>query len=1046
VDPETVRLPVAEGSDIRFVRLSRSQGLSSQRVTSMAQDDHGFLWFGTDYGVDRYDGYRFRVFASQADKAGGPLYVAESKLFIDRSGTLWVGSDDGLDRFDPVNESFVRHHPGRPSDLASPVHHIGQDRAGMLWVSTAGGLYRLDPTNGKTTHFRHDDTEPTSLSSDDVRSSGEDREGTFWVATRQGLDAFDRDHGRVTLHVPLAESRDFGFYEDHTGLFWVRYASGNGLAILNRATGHLTRYSFGREDLPSHPLTGVSSMLEDQDGALWIGTFSDGLLKYDRAHRRFIRYRNDPSNDHSLTENRITTLLQDREKNIWVAFGATAPAYFSTQRASFEVLPLDSRNPDNLGEALVNGIYEDREGTVWMGTTGALVRLDRKSGRLSHIAVPGGGVASDVICMVEDAAGALWIGTSGQGLYRRSPGSDHLTAFRHSNTDPRSLSNDLVIVFLIDHAGTLWVGTGDGLDRFNADTQNFTTFRHSAAGESNTIRDMAEDSTGALWVGTALSGVQRFDPHSGSFTPLGQAQQQSALVRPWLNSVLMDHTGSIWIATQNGLDDFDPRTGQLEHYTTKDGLPSLNVDCVLEDSAGGLWLGSGAGVSHFDPHRKVFTNYTQADGLPGPDFNGWHACFRSRSGEMFIGGFSGAVAFRPDQVVTAASFAPSVALSSFQLFGKPVTPGPGSLLKRPIDLTDQLTLAHAQNSFAFEFAALSFTNPATNRYRYKLEGLDPNWHEVGSDQRYASYTTLPPGRYRFRVQGATIRGPWSEPGVAVDISITPAWWASWWFKTLCAIAALFIILALSFLRVHQVAARVRGRLEERMAERERIARELHDTLLQSIQGLILRLHVAVDRIPKGEPSREMLDRALERAEQVVDEGRVRVKALRAPAGSVLRLPQAVARIVEQLAPADASPFSITVEGGVRELDPIVREEVVLLAREALANAYRHAKAGKIEAEISYADDGLVVRIRDDGQGIDSAVLRGGQPGHFGLLGMRERAKKIHARLGIWSKPGAGTEVEIRVPATIAYRESARRSWHKPWWRRASTLEARDAVP
>jgi ligand-binding sensor domain-containing protein len=264
VDPDVHHLPVVDLDDIRFVRLKRSQGLSSQRVTSIAQDDHGFLWFGTDYGVDRYDGYRFRVFTSQPDERGNPLYIAESTLFMDRSGTLWIGSMYGLGRYDPDSESFVHYRLARGSDSESWVHHISQDRAGMLWISTERGLYRLDATSGKTIHYTHDNADGASLSSDDIRSSGEDREGTLWISTGEGLDEFDREHGRVTLHVPLPEKRDFGFYEDRAGVFWVRYASGNGLAILNRATRHLARYSFGREDLPSHPLTGVSLMLEDQ--------------------------------------------------------------------------------------------------------------------------------------------------------------------------------------------------------------------------------------------------------------------------------------------------------------------------------------------------------------------------------------------------------------------------------------------------------------------------------------------------------------------------------------------------------------------------------------------------------------------------------------------------------------------------------------------------------------------------------------------------------------------------------------------------------------
>jgi len=1023
VDPETIHLPIIEGSDIRFVRLKRSQGLSSQRVTSMAQDSHGFLWFGTDYGVNRYDGYRFRVFTSQRDDRGNPPYIAESKLFVDRSGTLWIGSMYGLGRYDPDSESFVHYPLAIGSDSESWVHHITQDRAGTLWLSTERGLYRLDPTSGKTTHYLHDNADGLSLSSDDIKSSGEDREGKFWIATSEGLDEFDREHGRVTLHVPLPEKRDFGFYEDSAGAFWLRYASGNGLAILNRTTGHLTRYSFGREDLPTHPLTGVSSMLEDQDGTLWIGTFSDGLLKYDRAHQRFIRYRNDPENAESLAENRITTMQQDREKNIWIGFGATEPAFFSTRAAAFEVLPFDSSNPDNLGEALVNAIYEDRAGVVWMGTTGALVRFDRKTGRLTHIAVPGHGIASDVLSIVEDAAGALWVGTSGQGLYRRSPGSERLTAFRHSDTNPASLSDDTVPGLLVDSTGTLWVGTMNGLDRFNPGTQNFTTFRSSGEAETNMFSDIVEGPRGALWAGGFLAGVLQFDPRSGSFTPFSRPEPHGP--RMWLNRVLIDHAGSIWIATPHGLDHFDPGSRLLAHYTEKNGLPSTAVNCILEDSSGGLWLGTGVGVSHFDPRREIFTNYTRADGLPGLDFIGWHACFRSGNGEMFIGGFSGAVAFRPERLAAAASYAPSVALTSFQLFGKPITPGLGSTLKRAIDYTDQVTLSHDQNSFAFEFAALSFTDPASNRYRYKLEGLEPSWHEVGSEQRYAAYTTLPAGTYNFRLQGATIRGPWSEPGLAVRIDIKPAWWNAWWFKALVALLLIASAAGLYLLRVRQISRQFAIRLEERVTERTRIARELHDSLLQGVQGLMIRLHAVRELLP-GRPAdaAQVLRGALQCGDQAIAEGRAAVQDLRATTLAPSDLAQALMALGPELLPEGAAQqpsYHVLVEGKSRPLMPLVRDEIYRIAREAVRNAVQHARARRIEVELVYGEQSFSLRVRDDGIGVDANVLEASRRGgHWGLQGMHERAKSFGAHLEMWSEHGAGTELLLEIPATTAY--------------------------
>jgi signal transduction histidine kinase len=682
----------------------------------------------------------------------------------------------------------------------------------------------------------------------------------------------------------------------------------------------------------------------------------------------------------------------------------------------------------------VDAIYEDRAGIVWMGTTGALVRLDRRSGRLTHIAVPGHGVASDVLSMIEDAAGALWIGTSGQGLYRRLPGSGQMTAYRHTDADPASLSDDTVVRLLIDHAGTLWVGTMNGLDRFDPATQSFTTFRLSGEDELSMFADVVEDSHGALWVGGYFSGVLRFDPSSGSFTAMSRPQQYGA--RPWLNRVLVDHAGSVWMSTQHGLDHFDPGSGWRAHYTEKDGLPSTAVNCILEDSSGGLWLGTSAGLSHFDPVRQVFTNYTQADGLPGLDFIGWHACFRSDSGEMFIGGFSGAVAFRPEKVAGAASYSPPVALTSFQLFGKPITPGPGSILQRAIDYTDRETLTHDQNSFAFEFAALSFSNPATNRYRYKLEGLDSTWQEVGSDRRYATYTTLPPGEYRLRVQGATIRGPWSEPGLAMRITIVPAWWQSWRFEVVAGILVLLAMAALYALRVRQLHRQFEIRERARDSERTRIARELHDTLLQSFQGVLLRFRTAHTLLStRPVEAREILESAIGQAREALTEGRQAVQGLRSPPADSYEFAEAIRTLGKELASDPAhggtTELRLNVEGTPRALRPLVRDEIYRIASEGLRNAYHHAVASRIEVQIDYGERRFEVRIRDNGKGMDPEFGTHEAPlGHFGLRGMRERAREIGSKFRIWSAPGVGTELELSVPDSIAYgtAQRARYSW------------------
>jgi ligand-binding sensor domain-containing protein/signal transduction histidine kinase len=1040
-----IRLPVVEGSDIRFVRLKRSLGLSQQRVSSILQDDKGFLWFGTVFGLNRYDGYHFRVFKTDPGNPDSLCDVAISSLFKDRAGSLWVGCNYGLDRYDPLTETFVHYRlPATSGHLGGwfegNVHHISEDRTGLLWLSTLDGLYGLDPATGTIVHFRHDSADPFSLGSDDVRSSGEDRSGTFWVATRNGLDAFDPAKGRVTEHVPLPEERDFSFFEDRTGVFWILYASGNGLAVLDRKTMHLTRYSFGRDDLPTHPLTGVSSMVEDQNGALWIGTFSDGLLRFDRAQKRFIRYRNEPSDGMSLPEDRITTLFEDREGNLWIGLGTTEPAFFSTRRLPFEVLPFDSGNPDNLGEKMVNAVYEDGAGIIWMGTTGALVRFDRRAGRYTHMTVPGNGIASDVLSIVEDRSGALWIGTSGQGLYRRSPGSDRLTAFRHRDTDATSLSNDTVLRLLVDHGGTLWAGTLDGLDRFNPATQTFTVFREVEGSSGNNYGDLVEDSRHTLWAGT-YSGLARFDPQSGRFTSHRDPRRS---VR--IGSLFIDHTGAIWSGTMSGLDGYDPSGNLVAHYAEKDGLPSDAVNCVLGDAAGGLWMGTSEGVSQFDPLRRTFRNYTEADGLPGRDFSGWRACFRNGRGEMFIGGFTGAVAFQPERLAER-SYTPEVALTSFQLFGKPVGLGQGSPLHRAIDYTDQMTLAHDQNSFSFEFAALSLGSPSTNRYRYMLEGLDRAWHEVGSDRPYASYTTLPAGKYRFRVQGATIRGFWGEPGALVHITITPAWWATWWARALFAVAALLTILALYFLRVRQLHQRFESQLEARESERTRVARELHDTLLQTLQGLVLRFQVVYELLP-GRPAEAKRDMqiAIDRTVRAIEEGRGAVQGLRATSVEGDDLAVAIKTLAGQLMrdhSGDDLVIRLEVQGTPRPLHPVVRDEIYRIGGEAMRNCLRHAQASHVEVELRYDVKRLRLRVRDDGAGIDPKSLSNdGAAGHFGLHGMRERAELIGGKLVIWTAAASGTEIELTVPANRAYVAATPRRF--AW--RASRVLAKSTDP
>ena len=375
VDPRPIRLPVIDGTDIRFARLSTAEGLSQTKVAQIVQDDQGFMWFGTQYGLNRYGGYNFKVFVHETGNPNSLSGVFISALFKDRDGTLWVGCDQFLNKFERATETFTRYPV--PS-----VTHISQDTAGMLWLATGTGLYGLDPATGRIRQYSHDPNDPSSLSGNDVKSSSEDKEGRFWVANTEGLDEFDRGTGKVILHIPLHEpSSGLSFYEDRFGVFWIFHVSGNALAVFDRKTNTLMQYSFHEQEPPRTALTGVTAMLEDRNSTLWLATHGAGLLKFDREHRRFIRYRNHPADPESLAQDSVISLFADREESIWAGLGGMGLTRFATNPLPFTRIPHYPGSPSSTSEPFVGAIYEDRQGILWIGTPEALNRVDRKAGR-----------------------------------------------------------------------------------------------------------------------------------------------------------------------------------------------------------------------------------------------------------------------------------------------------------------------------------------------------------------------------------------------------------------------------------------------------------------------------------------------------------------------------------------------------------------------------------------------------------------------------------------------------------------------------------------
>src|SRR6266851_2821851 len=667
VSARAIRMPVVSGSDINFRELTNVTGLSQTRVLQIVQDDKGFMWFGTQYGLDRYDGYEFRVFTPVPGRVNSLSGAYIYSLFKDKAGMLWVGCDQSLDRFDPATEKFTHYRieSDTPNRVPLTVVHISQDRAGTLWLVTGGGLYGLDPETGQITHhYIHDPHDPSSLSSNDLRSTGEDRSGRFWVMGRSALEAFDRETGKVTLRVLLPESGSdsASFYEDHLGTFWIVYGAdrgSGGLATFDRATNMITNFSLYDSSSGKMISGGVVRILEDENGTLWFASVGEGLLKFDREHRRMISYRNQPGNVVSIAENKVIALGKDHQGNIWTAFHARAPNVFSIKRSSFSPLLRPSLSPNSLGEYIVNAIYEDREGVVWVGITGSLVRIDRKSGEYAFFRPSGVWLSFDPIAITEDRWGSLWVGTVTTGLYRFNRSTGEFQNYVHRPDDPSSLSaNNNIVRIFIDRAERMWLATGNGLDRFDPSTGRFTIYKRDMQNRTENYFDIDEDQNGGLWLG-GNSGLQHFDPMTGKFAGYEhRLDDPHSLSDNRVTSVHVDHAETVWAATESGLDKLNLENGRFTSYYTKDGLPSDRVNCILEDQRGHLWMSTNRGISRFDPVANTFKNYSTADGLPGMDFTGWLACYKSTTGRMFFGGFTGATFFYPDRVVDSAYVPP----------------------------------------------------------------------------------------------------------------------------------------------------------------------------------------------------------------------------------------------------------------------------------------------------------------------------------------------------------------------------------------------------
>jgi len=827
--------------NLRFQHLSLEQGLSQSHVNAILQDRHGFLWLATQDGLNRYDGYRFRVFKHDAQDPASLSDNTVWALFEDRQGTLWVATDGGgLDQWNAATESFVhfRHDPKDAKSLSNNrVRAITETHDGALWVGTDGGLNRLDRATGSFTRYRALPAGAGHLASERVRFLTEDRDGALWVATDGGgLARLDDTRVNFTVyrHDPenphsLSDDRVRHVFQDREGTIWAGTYEGG----LNRMDGGGRFTHFRKGDGPTNLASDrVRAILQDKAGVLWIGT-DGGLAAFRPETGSFVRHRHSSTDRTSLSNDRILSLYQDRGGVMWVGTQGGGLNRWNTVTSAFNLIRADPTGRPSLSNNGVTSFASEGEGVLWVGTFGGLNRIDRRTGAVRsfvHDANDPGSLGDDRVMSLLVDREDVWVGTYESGLHRFDPKAGRFTRYQPDEADEQTLSGRGISALLPDDDGRLWVGVfRGGLNRFDPATGKATRYRHAeedpATLSSDSVIALSRDASGALWVGTDGGGLNRFDPATGKVTRYGGSTEKGeGLGKATVFAVHEDKRGDLWVGTQGlGLfrwaaaDRAVPRSA-FKRYGERDGLANDTVYGILEDDTGDLWLSTNRGLSKLDPQSGRFRNFDSTHGLQSDEFN-FGAYHRAVTGEMFFGGIDGVTSFLPDRVRRNENV-PPVVLTKVSKVNRE--------LRFERDLADvrSVVLSPQDYVISFEFAALDYAAPERNRYAYKLEGLDHDWIDAGTERR-ATYTNLAPGRYVFKVRGSNGDGVWNEEGLAVQVEVEPPVWRSLWaYLAYAGLAAC----------AYWLLARIQQRRRRREAEySQRLEQQVQDRTAELFQ-------------------------------------------------------------------------------------------------------------------------------------------------------------------------------------------------------------------
>lgn len=952
---------------------------------------------------------------------GGPVHaIAQS-----RDGYLWIAAERGLVRFDGLTFELTE-----PSTVATgsstSIFGVAADPEGGIWARAAGpALFALK--NGvQTDLFKRYNIDASAVT---AMTTGRDG-AVVTFSYRGGLLRFHQGRATRLVEGPVLQDRIvLAMTEASDGSWWLGTRDGG---VFRLVDGKLTRVDVGISDVK------VNCIAEGVRGEMWIGTDS-AIVRFANGVATRVRLPASAATAHALGMSR------DRDDNLWIAAGADG-VLRANANGELSHLEWDWR-----ADGSVTSVFEDREGNVWFGTskgierwrdgvftafTAAHLQADRvgaihvdaaqrtwfapaqgglrwlRGDHVTTVALPG--MADDVVYSIASRGDDIWIGRQRGGLTRFHSDSAGVTS--HTFTRRDGLAQDSVYAVHAARDGSIWAGTlSGGISRYSGGI--FTTFTTANGLAANTITAIDESPDGTVWVGTP-NGASRFRPKEPWRTYTAEDGLPSADVQ----TLFVDSVGDVWIGTSAGLALI--RDGRLQKRSTPAVLTG-SILGVAEDREGGIWLTTTNRVLRLRRDRLAadtvqpgdWHDYDTADGLVSRAGVERHrSVVTDGRGYIWLavnGALQSVDPRRLARQLPALVHIADVAADD-----------------RKVPSADVYQVPSGGHRVTISYAALSLAVPERVSFRYRLDGFDPDWRQ-DSTARQATYTNLRPGTYVFRVMASNSEGLWNSQPATVTFHVAPMIWQTRWFQASAVLVMAAAVWGGYRLRMRQISRRLTRRFEERLAERTRLAQELHDTLLQGVVSASMQLHVALDRMPQQAAARGSLEHITSLLGRVVDDGRHAVSGLRAPAGDSDDLEHAFAQVLRDFGGLTL-PCRIIVQGKKRPMHPLIRDEIYRIGREALVNALRHSGANEIEVEIDYQASNVCVSIRDDGSGIDEQIVREGRAGHWGLSGMRERAGEIGARLRVWSRRAGGTEVQLTVPNDVAFSGRPRPSWRRAW--------------